>query len=367
MLSQIRQVKVNSLAGVGLALLVGLASSAGHAAPAEVADAGFAREVVEKIYQPGFERFSQTSGQFLAVVQSACQNPSPESLAELRARFGTMVSAFSAIELYRMGPLLVDNRQNRLFYWPDKRRVGERQLRELLADASAQHLTATDVSGKSVTLQGLPALERLLFGKSSQQHLAAASDTPDCQVVSAIAGNTHLMAMDINQSWQNESMMVQSMLHPEQGSEYFRSYDEVLRSLVTQIIVAIDVILDRKIAALMNEDGQIRQAPLWRSGQTLPMIRANLESVRALSVDSGLAGVGGLDNELAFEFRSADQMLHKLQALPALTNDQSQLTDDARSLLRSLTAVVGSIKYTLNDRFTAALGITAGFNSEDGD
>lgn len=342
-------------------------AGSGTAAPALVSDTDFAREAVESVYQPGFTRFSQVSGQFLRAARKACQRPSAESLVELHIRFEATVAAFSAVELFRTGPMLEDNRQNRLFYWPDKRRVGERQMRELLADAGASTLTAEDVSGKSVTLQGLPALERLLYGKSTSQHLAQSSDAPDCRVVAAIADNLHTMAMALDQGWQSDSALVQSMLQPASGAEHFRTDEEVLRSLVTQIVVAIDVVLDRKIDALTNENAHLQQAPLWQSGQTLAMIRFNLDSVRALSVDTGLASAGDLTNELEFEFRSADQLLQKLQELPALINDKGRLTDDAQSLLRTLTAVVDGIKVTLNDRFTTALGMTAGFNSEDGD
>ena len=342
-------------------------AASGNAALSAVSDTGFARKAVEKVYQPGFEHFSLASAQFLSEAQESCQSPSPESLVDLQTQFEATVAAFSAVELYRIGPMLEDNRQNRLFYWPDKRHVGDRQLRELLADEASSQLGAKAVSGKSVTLQGLPALERLLYGKSTTSHLAQVSDTPDCQVVEAIADNLHIMAMSLNQDWQDDSALVQSMVQPASDSDYFRTSDEVLRSLVTQIIVAIDVVLDRKIAALTDEDVHLQQAPLWRSGQTLSMIRSNLDSVRALSVDTELASVGELDNELGFEFRSADELLQKLQELPALTNDKGKLSDEAQSLLRTLTAIVSGIKYTLNDRFTAALGITAGFNSEDGD
>ncbi|WP_157736473.1 imelysin family protein [Granulosicoccus antarcticus] len=367
MLMQSKQLGAKTLASVAVVLSLTVVASGHDARAAEPDETVFASQAVEAVYQPGFQQFLQASEQFVADAERACQSPSSGSLAELRDGFAATVVAFSAVELYRIGPMLEDNRQNRLFYWPDKRRVGERQLRELLADATAPTLTAADVAGKSVALQGLPTLERLLYSKNSEQHLGAVSDTPDCQVVVAIVDNIHNMALALNEGWQAESALVKSMLLPEPNSDYFRTGDEVLRSLVTQIIVAVDIVLDRKIAALTDEESQLRLAPLWRSGQTLSMIRANLDSVRALSVDTGLAGVGELDNELAFEFRSADKMLQKLQDLPSLSTDQGKLTEPAESLLRSLSAVVGGIKYTLNDRFTAALGITAGFNSEDGD
>ena len=97
------------------------------------------------------------------------------------------------------------------------------------------------------------------------------------------------------------------------------------------------------------------------------MIGNNLESLRALTVDSGLASTTNLDNELAFEFRTAGQLLHKLQELPALIDEHGDLTPDTQSLAKALAAVVKGVKDTLNDRFSQALGISAGFNSEDGD
>lgn len=349
---------------LGVALLMPLTELAAATLPAENA---FADRAVHQVYQPAAERFSQASKDFLVAARGSCDVRSGEALDTLLSRYESAVAAFSALELYRTGPLLEDNRQNRLFYWPDKRRVGERQMRELLADANAAHLTGDDVAGKSVALQGFPALERLLYGKRTPLHFADGSDAPDCQVVMAIAENIDAMASAIDKGWQDDAPQVMSLLQPAAGSDFYRTEEEVLRSLVTQILVGADVVQDRKLSALVGEKANIKTAPLWRSAQSLAMIRANLDSLRALSVDTGLAEQANLENELAFEFRSADQMLQKLQALPGLVDDTGEFTDDAESLLRSLMAVVGGIRYTLNDRFVATLGISPGFNSEDGD
>ena len=330
-------------------------------------DNDFADRAVHQVYQPAAERFSSASAQLLAAASDSCELRSPEALDTLLLRYEQAVRAFSALELYRTGPLLEENRQNRLFYWPDKRRVGERQMRALLADATAASLTADDVAGKSVALQGFPALERLLHGKRTPLHFSEGSETPDCQVVMAIAENIDAMATAIHKGWQDDAPQVMSLLKPEPGSDFYRTEEEVLRSLVTQILVGADVIQDRKLSAMTGEQADIKAAPLWRSGLSLAMIRSNLESLRALSVDTGLAAATDLENELAFEFRSADGMLQKLLELPELTDSAGEFTDDAESLLRSLMAVVDGIRYTLNDRFVATLGISPGFNSEDGD
>lgn len=325
------------------------------------------QDTLATIYQPKFAQFAMVTAQHDEATQIYCANPSDDMLTQLRKEFESVVASFSAIELYRLGALLQVNRQNRLFYWPDKRRVVERQLRTLLAGLTNNTLSVDDFSQKSVAVQGLPALERLLFGKNAAQRLSAGSETHDCRLIIAIADNVNTMAIAINAGWQTDSLLVQSMLHPERGSDYFRDEKEVLRSIVTQIIVGIDVVLNRKIAPLHGNNADIKKAPLWRSEQSLSMLSNNLESLRVLTVDSGLARVTNLDNELAFEFRTAGQMLQKLKELPSLVDENRGVSAEAQSLARALSAVVSGIKDTLNDRFTPALGISAGFNSEDGD
>jgi predicted lipoprotein len=332
-----------------------------------VTTASIIEQTLTTIYQPRFAQFALVTLRHDEAAQAYCANPSHGTLTRLYKEFESVVASFSAIELYRVGPLLQVNRQNRLFYWPDKRRVVERQLRTLLAGLTNNTLSVDDLSQKSVALQGLPALERLLFGKNAAQRLLAGSETNNCELIIAIADNVNTMAVAINADWQADSLLVQSILHPESGSDYFRDDKEVLRSIVTQIIVGVDVVLNRKIASLHGNDAGIKKAPLWRSEQSLSMISNNLESLRALTVDSGLARATNLGNELAFEFRIAGQMVQKLIDLPSLIDEHGNLSADAQSLVRALSAVVGGVKDTLNDRFTQALGIRVGFNSEDGD
>ena len=327
---------------------------------------------IEKVYLPAYRSFYDTALSFsnasTTAGADACRYQNDASLNMLKQQYKDLVAKFSFMELYRIGPLLENNRQNRLFYWPDKRRVGERQLRTLLSADDAANLTAQDLEKKSVALQGLPALERLLFGGRAQAQLGQSSWEPDCRVVQAIAGNILSMAGQIRESWQPGHSFIQSLLNPAADSEYFRNKAEVLRSLVTQIVIGIEVVLERKLKPMLEADARAyRQAPLWRSGQTINMISQNLNGLRALVLDTGLAARAELANELTFEFRTAGQLLQQLAELESLVDEAGMLTTRARSLLTSLVAVVGGVQYTLNDRFTAALGVKAGFNSEDGD
>ena len=327
----------------------------------------FIGPVVETVYQPRYEKFARQGRQFMQTVQQSCLHVTNESVSILRDQFEHLVAAFSDVELFRVGPALEANRSNRLFFWPDKRRVGERQLRALLSDAKTIHITENQLVQKSVALQGLPALERLLFSNQIKMYLSDKNKALYCNVLTAIAQNVSSMANALNESWSTETEFLGSLYQPQAGSDYFRTEREVLSSLVTQVIVGISVVLDRKLKPLVADDGRWTNAPLWMSGQSMPMIRGNMNSIRALVMESGLARRAGLENELTFEFGTVEGMLSALITMPVLLDNSGQLNEEARSLIRALTATVGGISSTLDDRFTKRLGVSASFNSEDGD
>ncbi|MFK7854197.1 MAG: imelysin family protein [Granulosicoccus sp.] len=325
------------------------------------------RTIVD-IYRPFHDELADSGEDLLAHTELLCSNPDQSTLATAHGQFDRFVYRFARIEFYRVGPMLLDNRKNRLFYWPDKRRVGERQMRALLNSAESATLTTQQLSAKSVALQGIPALERLLFSSAGADLFSESTSGNECRVLLAIAGNLRSIVNSMSQEWVDSEGISYQMTHATPGARLFRSEDEVIRSLVTQIVVGLDVIAEKKLAPLLSSTkAALRDAPLWKSQQTVRMLDGNLEGIRALILDSGLASRGGLHRELQFEFRTVEVLLDKLKALTSLSSDTRTLNEDALSLIRSLAAVVDGIRLTVNDRLVSTLGISAGFNSEDGD
>lgn len=321
---------------------------------------------IESVFRPAYAQFDAVTDELSNQTQAYCEQSADSSINELHKLFVGATSAFSAIEMYRLGALTEDNRQHRLFYWPDKRRVGERQLRALLADSTASALTMEALTRKSVALQGLPALERILY-QSKSKGVQYGIGSAECHVAVLVAQNIHQMAQSIHSGWQSESDFVNDLLDPGASSTGLRNQQEVLRLIVTQIAVGIDVLRHRKIAPLLEEEATFKAQPFYRSGQVLLNLSENLESLRALTIDSALTKTTDLTNELAFEYTSARTMLNRLQKLPSLTDDRGRVNDDAQSLLHALWAVLGGIENTINERLTSALGVSVSFNSEDGD
>lgn len=320
-------------------------------------------KLVSTIYQPAYLRFAESAKRWALEAEGLCNRPSASSIYTMQTSFTDLVTDFSSIELFRLGPLLENQLQHRFFYWPDTRRVGERQLRGLLFDPDTLTLNADGLAKKSVALQGFSALERLLF---SSQYLPIEA-MPQCHVAQVVIQNIAAMANQLNLAWSTDSTIVQALAEPDAESAYFRTESEIVRSVMTQIITGLDVVLNRKIKPLLSmELRAIKKAPLWKSQRTVSMLRGNLESIQALLFDSELIAETRLEENLRIEFSYVNHMLAKYKFMVKYSDDNGRLTAEAEVLLQSLSAAVGGIAYSVNTELPRLLGVVA-FNSSEGD
>jgi len=331
-------------------------------------------DTVETILRPAHARFAEQASELARMSETLCTSP-PADPTTLSAAWQDTVASFSAIEFLRIGPLLEDNRLNRLFYWPDKRRAGERQLRALLT-SPVEQITADSMAARSVAVQGLPALERLLFPNGEVADSAAR-----CAAAGAVAGHVAGIADILDRAWQSDDGIVRQMRDPRADDELLRSQQEVLRRIATQSSTGLDILIERKLAPVLDGDtARLRGLPFVRSGALLAHLGGNIASLQALMLDSGLAHAAELDEELGFEFRIARGHLQRLatlmpaapmavsgEAASAAADGPRTLDAEQAGVVRALHSVMSSVRDTLRERLLPTLGIRTGFNSEDGD
>jgi predicted lipoprotein len=82
--------------------------------------------------------------------------------------FAAAVVAWSNVEILRFGPITENRRFERLFHWPDPKGLGQRQIEAALKSRDEAVTQPDELAGKSVALQGLPALEYLLYGNGAE-------------------------------------------------------------------------------------------------------------------------------------------------------------------------------------------------------
>ena len=362
-------------AAAAAALLAGVLSAALAPAPARAAttEPSIAERAVAGVYRPLHAAFADAASRLDEAVVAYCASatgpdgaaPAPSGTGTLdaaRAAWRDAVPAFGAIEPLRVGPVLEDNRVNRVFFWPDSRRAGERQLAALVAGAGPLDVDA--MPAKSVAVQGLPALERLLYGDGIET-----DSGPTCRVAVPVAGNVARIAAELDAAWADPDGIGARMVEPPADDPLFRSEREVLRSLVTQLQAGLELVAGAKLGPLVDADAAgMRRLPFARSALLPEYLSGNLDGLAALLLDAGLADAADVAGEAKFEIANARRLLDQLgRDLAGNATLREPPSEDAVATARALRAGVVGIERLLIDRVAPALGTGTGFNSADGD
>src|SRR5205823_7679797 len=94
---------------------------------------------------------------------------------EARDAYRRTADAWTEIEFVRYGPISDDFRVDRLNYWPERKNATARGLAALLTKEGSADLAPARFAENSVAVQGLPALERLLFEGTAPDFLGGSA------------------------------------------------------------------------------------------------------------------------------------------------------------------------------------------------
>lgn len=136
------------------------------AAPAWAAPpADLGQRLAEGYARPAMATLDERARAMRQDLQAWCASPGQEGAGKVAAAFGRLAQAWAGVAFLRFGPLVEGNRFERLSFWPDTRGVMPRQVQAALAAADPALLAAGALKSRSVAVQGLPALEYLLYGE----------------------------------------------------------------------------------------------------------------------------------------------------------------------------------------------------------
>jgi len=79
--------------------------------------------VVKDYVTPALTSFRETSGALSEALETACSGAPEDDLNAVHAGFDKTLSAFAHVSVLRFGPLVAENRFERVFFWPDPRGV----------------------------------------------------------------------------------------------------------------------------------------------------------------------------------------------------------------------------------------------------
>lgn len=331
---------------------------------AEQTPAPMGAGLVKAYIQPAMHQFSQAAAALRHSLNAICRDDASTPPTALETDFRALVSAWSRISFLRFGPLVAENRYERIFFWPDPRGVMLRQIRPLLQGAQP----VDDLRSHSVAVQGLPALEYVLYSDKGLLHTGASgADSALCRYALAIANNVAQIAQELWSAWGPEGAYARDFARPATANAVYRNNNEVLTETLKALSGGLRFEADVKLRTALGseaEKARPKVLPFWRSELAL---LAQAEAVSGLAAFHTAAAFAG---EPAWVEQSLNQELSQsADILQGRAGQVMRLAEDAELYreLKLVTLKLDNARRIVDENLAPALGVGLGFNALDGD
>jgi predicted lipoprotein len=325
---------------------------------------------VNGFIRPGYDAFQQSAEKMAAAMSALCQAPSPTTYADARSAFGDLTARWAQIEIVRVGPVIEQNRFERILFYPDRKGTGLKQVQATLSKSDESASNAAALGTRSVAMQGLGALEYVLAGTGSDELLKATQGFR-CRYGAAIAGNIGHVAKELSDTWDAPDGIARTWEQPGPDNPAFRTGGEAITALLGILVHGAEAVRDQRIETFYKGADKVKfpkQALFWRSGQTWSSIKGNLEGLSALLEASDMATL--LPQKDRDVVTQTQKQLQSLIALSATMSADLEKSVEDKSEQKKLDAMLAGTKDViakLNDGYGGAIGLSSGFSFADGD
>ena len=239
-------------------VLVSLSPTVAHA---DADHGAIAKASLEQYIRPGYAQFAIAADALKQSVAALCQKPSTTALKDTKKAFAATVEAWSMVEPIRFGPVAQEHRFERIFYWPDPKGLGARQVREAIAKQDKTVTEPASLTAKSVALQGLPALEYLLYGDGAAtlEQGRRRGDVP-LSLRRNHRRQSRGIAKEIADGWQDGAPYTKSYLDPGPANAAYHTPKEVTLELFKTFTAGIEWVRDQKLAKTLGRQARAGKA-----------------------------------------------------------------------------------------------------------
>ena len=317
------------------------------------------RAVGLELFSPAYAAFEEEAGELADAASGYCDDAGETSA--LRRAWRRAMTAWQRAQHFRAGPIAEDNRRLRIQWFPTRSNEVQRGIQRWLSSSEA--ITQEAIAMSSVSVQGLPALERLIF---SEEGLMPGERR--CALAAAIAKNVQVMAREVAQPWREDGGA--ALAGFVAGEAPFLGLEDALVGLFESIVVQAEFIADQKIArALRLNDSSVLASPLAKHSKQ--NLAANLAAFERLVSVEGFYRLSDYLRRVHEAHAAADALASKIEQLQADLGAiagalEDIVADDAGEPLDRLRVGLRELR-SLGEDAAIAAGVTIRFNSEDGD
>lgn len=355
----------------GLTLLIGVgATLAEQPAPRPPIEPVLDR-MLEEYVRPGYADFNWAATALESAAGALCASPSVANLETTRSVFRSVAGQWARIEWLRLGPVMSENRLERILFFPDRKGTGRKQVQSAILSKDKSVTDVRSLTGKSVAMQGLGALEFILFGNGSYT-LALSKGDHRCAFAYAVAANLVKLSGEIVDRWSADSVFLPVFLKPSASNPLYRTDQEALNVLLGQMIHGLEAMRDARIGAFLDTEDPDHNRPksalFWRSGMTMSTIGAGLSGLEAMFNNSGIEVMAAdmspkIAAMIRFEFTQAIRTADSLNEPLAVMLTEPKTYDKLVYLAYAIKIIIGR----LDQEFAQAGGQAVGFSFGDGD
>jgi len=328
------------------------------------------QRLAEGYARPAVAKLTERAGQLEQALKAWCGSGGQSDVKGVQQAFAGAAQAWAGVEFLRFGPLVQGNRYEKLAFWPDTRGVMQRQVRALLAAADPAAIAPGALASRSVAMQGLPALEYVLYDTPGLVKSEPGKDTDyACRYAVAVATNVASVSGELQQAWSAEGEFGRQFTAPGADNDLYRTQQEVAAEAIKALSTGLQFARDVKLLPALGDSMQAARssrAAFWRSDSTVPMLVANVNGMRAFYEAGGYrypAGEDWIGPALSGELDRAAQALGRVtQPWPQAVADEAEWQ---RLALAGM--ILKNAKDIVDQNFAPALGVTIGFNALDGD
>lgn len=345
-------------------------------ARAEADLSGLAAQSLAGHIRPGYGAFFERTQALETAVEAHCalREGSAEGLI---AAFREAVLAWARVEHLRFGPAVRENRYERIAFWPDAKGLARRQVLRAIDSGDEGLLTRGVLAGRSAALQGLTALEVVLFADDKVAGLEPTLVSPGgafrCQLAVAIADNLTMLAEAITRDWAEGGDYAAIWLSAGADNPVYLEPSEIALELSRAYEYGLFTLRENKLVAplgLMRPRRRPTLPAYFISELSVPVIAANTEGILGLLRDGGLLGVleahsPSLASGVVGELERVIALAGEVEATGRAAFTSARETD--RKKLISMGFPLKTALVSGGAGIKSAAGLQIGFNAADGD
>jgi predicted lipoprotein len=331
------------------------------ALPRSAADKVVSR-AVEKFIRPGYAKFHGDMVMLKTAMDDLCTTPGPTAFAEVREDFTAAVASWSAISIIRIGPIADNNRLARILSWPDPEGRAAAEVKAAVAGGDKALTDAKSLATRSPALQGLTALEYVLYGEGAKD-LRGSGGSFRCHYGAAIAQNVQTIAENVQEAWDDPKGFRALWVSPGPQNPIYRDQREMLAGLVAQFSDALRPARATHPDSL-SDGGKADNAgdfPFSLSHNTFQSLAAELDGMRLLFESSKIGSLlkpndKWIADSISFEFRNA----HDTLATLTKPGEKPLSAADRAKAVEQVNGIIGRLSGLFTAKLARALDVAGG-------